>query len=464
MPTSAPDTTPPVAPKLVTNTGFNFLIDPQVTLQTSLGTVVLELNPEQAPVTVANMLAYVSSGFYDTTLFHRVIPDFMVQGGGLTTGLVSKTPTYDAIVLESNNGLSNLRGTIAMARTSVADSATTQFFVNQADNTFLDYSSAASPGYAVFGKVMSGLSVIDSIAHVPTTTVSPYSDVPKTEVTITSFRQTLAGSSITNAGTLTVSGLEAGAHWSYSLNAGATWTAGVGSDFAVPVGSYAANDIQVMQTDAAGNPSVSAGKLTSALVVETTAPTVSSFSPSDEATGVGIAENIVLTFSEYIQRGTGNIVLKNASGTVIETFNAASSSNISISGVTLTINPTSDLSNSTGYSLEFAAGNIKDLAGNSYAGTTSYNFTTVMLTGSASPTLTIVDTSHGNAMSQMICAGEKIRLVKPMTHTLRPRPHHHRVHRHRRRNGPTQRSQWVAVPFTSRNERLNDFKSGVAKS
>ena len=106
----------------------------------------------------------------------------MVQGGGLTTGLVSKTPTYDAIVLESNNGLSNLRGSIAMARTSVADSATTQFFVNQVDNTFLDYSSAASPGYAVFGKVMSGLSVIDSIAQMPTTTVGPYSDVPKTGI------------------------------------------------------------------------------------------------------------------------------------------------------------------------------------------------------------------------------------------------------------------------------------------
>ena len=133
--------------------------------------MVLALDPERAPVTVANMLAYANSGFYDNTLFHRVISGFMVQGGGFTSGLVPKTPSYGAIELESNNGLSNLRGTIAMAQTGVADSATSQFFVNQVDNAALNYSSAASPGYAVFGTVVSGMAVIDSMAQVRTTTV-----------------------------------------------------------------------------------------------------------------------------------------------------------------------------------------------------------------------------------------------------------------------------------------------------
>lgn len=380
------DTVAPVAPKLVTTAAFNFLVNPQVTLQTSLGTMVLELNPEQAPITVANMLAYVNSGFYNNTLIHRVIPGFMVQGGGFNTGLSYKDPTYSAIALESNNGLSNLRGTIAMARSSDADSATTQFFVNQVDNTYLDYSNPASPGYAVFGRVVSGLAVIDSMANVPTTTRSTHANVPVTDVTITAFGQTLAGSSTANAATLAVVGLEAGARWSYSLNSGASWTTGSGDHLTVPVGSYAASAIQVRQTDAAGNISASTGKFTSALVVDTTAPTVNSFSPLDEATGITIGSNIVVTFSEAIANGTGSIILKTAAGATVATYDAASSSNLTISGSTLTINPTSDLVYSTGYKVEFAAGTIKDLAGNSYAGTTSYNFTTT--TTSAGLTLT----------------------------------------------------------------------------
>ena len=316
------DTVAPVAPKLITNAAFNALIDPQLTLQTSLGTVVLELNPEQAPVTVANMLAYANGNFYDNTLFHRVIAGFMVQGGGLTSGLVNIAPTYNPIVLESNNGLSNLRGTVAMARTNVADSATAQFFVNLVDNAFLNYSSSANPGYAVFGKVVSGMSVIDSIAQVPTKTAGNYQNVPVTDVTITSAQQTLAGSSITNAGTLAVSGLEVGAQWDYSLDSGSTWIAGTGNSFIVPVGNYAASAIQVRQTDAAGNVSAGTGKLTSALVVETTAPTVTGFSPSDGNTNAALASNIVLTFSETIQKGTGLIQLHSgsATGTVIESF------------------------------------------------------------------------------------------------------------------------------------------------
>ncbi len=380
------DTVAPVAPKLITNAAFNALIDPQLTLQTSLGAVVLDLNPALAPITVANMLAYANTGFYDNTLFHRVMAGFMVQGGGLTSGLVNVTPTYNPIVLESNNGLSNLRGTIAMARTNVADSATAQFFVNLVDNAFLNYSSSASPGYAVFGKVVSGMSVIDSIAQVPTKTVGTYANVPVTDITITSAQQTLAGSSITNAATLTVSDLEVGAQWNYSLDSGSTWIAGTGNSFVVPVGNYAASAIQVRQTDAAGNVSASAGKLTSALVVETTAPTVTGFSPADGNTDAALANNIVLTFSETIQKGTGLIQLHrgSATGTVIESFDAASSNRLAISGNTLTIDPTSTLANSSHYFVTFDSGSVKDLAGNNYAGISSYDFTTIAATSSAS--------------------------------------------------------------------------------
>ena len=262
------DIDPPVAPKLITGAAFSSLVNPRVTVTTSMGTVVVELYPDQAPITVANMLAYANSGFYTGTLFHRVIPGFMDQGGGYTTGMVYKTPTYANITLESNNGLSNLRGTIAMARTSVADSASTQFFINQADNLFLNYSSAASPGYAVFGRVVSGLAVIDSIAVVPRNSA----DKPTTDVTITSVQQTVGGSALAAAGSsITVGDLETGATWNYSLDSGQSWTAGVGSSFAVPAGTYAANAIQVSQTDAAGNVSLSTGKLTSALVAQTDA-------------------------------------------------------------------------------------------------------------------------------------------------------------------------------------------------
>ena len=380
------DTIAPVAPKLVTNAAFNFLIDPQVTLQTSMGTIVLELSPEQAPITVANMLAYVNSGFYDSTLFHRVISGFMAQGGGFNAGLVTKTPTYGAITLESNNGLSNLRGTIAMARTD-PNSATSQFFINQVNNDAglnnLNYRSATSPGYAVFGHVLSGLAVIDSMVIVPTATVGANANVPVTDITITSFQQTLAGSSITNAATLAVSGLEFGASWSYSLDSGNNWTAGTGTSLVVPVGSYAANAIQVKQTDAVGNVSASAGLLTSALVVEITPPTVTAFSPADVAMGITIGSDITLTFSEAIQRGIGSIILKTAAGATVASYDAATSANLSITGSTLTINPSADLSTGTHYFVEFVAGSIKDLAGNSFAGTTSYDFTT-----NSSPALT----------------------------------------------------------------------------
>jgi cyclophilin family peptidyl-prolyl cis-trans isomerase len=166
--------------------------EPQVTMVTSLGTVVMELNPTAAPITVKNLLAYVNQNpsFYNGTLFHRVIPGFMAQGGGFTTGMIEKTGLSPAIKLESQNGLLNVRGSVAMARTSVADSATSQFFVNLVDNSFLNYANANSPGYAVFGKVISGMDVIDQMATKPTQTVNANQNVPVTDITITSASQT----------------------------------------------------------------------------------------------------------------------------------------------------------------------------------------------------------------------------------------------------------------------------------
>ena len=163
--------------------------NPQVQLTTSKGNIVLELDPSKAPITVDNFLAYVKAGFYSNTIFHRVIPGFVVQGGGFTSGLVQQSGLKSPIVLESNNGLKNLRGTLAMARTSAADSATSQFFVNLVDNGFLDYKDASNPGYAVFGKVLQGLDVVDSIAQVATGTVSGFENVPLSDVTLTKASQ-----------------------------------------------------------------------------------------------------------------------------------------------------------------------------------------------------------------------------------------------------------------------------------
>ena len=157
---------------------------PRVLLKTSLGDMTLELYPDKAPKSVENFLAYVKSGFYDGTLFHRVIDNFMVQGGGFTKDLKQK-PTRAAIPIESKNGLSNLRGTVAMARTADPNSATAQFFINVVDNPRLDYASDASPGYAVFGKVVSGLDVVDKMKAVPTGPQGPFrSDVPTTPIVI----------------------------------------------------------------------------------------------------------------------------------------------------------------------------------------------------------------------------------------------------------------------------------------
>lgn len=139
-----------------------------VKLETSMGNIVIELNEQAAPVTVKNFLGYVEEGFFDGTIFHRVMPGFMIQGGGFTTEMEEKQ-TREAIINEAKNGLKNERGTIAMARTNDPDSATCQFFINHRNNGPLNYVENGNPGYAVFGKVIEGMDVVDAIALVVTT-------------------------------------------------------------------------------------------------------------------------------------------------------------------------------------------------------------------------------------------------------------------------------------------------------
>jgi cyclophilin family peptidyl-prolyl cis-trans isomerase len=158
-----------------------------VKLETSMGDIVIELNEQAAPVTVKNFLMYVKEGFYDGTIFHRVIHGFMIQGGGLTPDMVRKE-TRDPITNEANNGLRNERGTIAMARSNDPHSATSQFFINHTDNMPLNYVSNVNTGYAVFGRVTEGMDVVDAIAKVETTTRAGKADVPVEPVVIKSAK------------------------------------------------------------------------------------------------------------------------------------------------------------------------------------------------------------------------------------------------------------------------------------
>lgn len=162
--------------------------NPKVLLKTSKGDIIIELNPDKAPITVKNFLSYVDDKFYDGTIFHRVIKGFMIQGGGLTPDMKTKAEKRPPIKNEANNGLKNRRGTIAMARTQDIDSATCQFFINLVDNPFLDHvpNDPAKFGYAVFGRVVQGMDVVDAIANVPTTTKGMYRDVPVETVLIIS--------------------------------------------------------------------------------------------------------------------------------------------------------------------------------------------------------------------------------------------------------------------------------------
>lgn len=160
--------------------------NPKVSLQTTKGVIVVELYPDKAPQSVANFLAYVDGGFYDGTIFHRVIKDFMIQSGGFTADLTQKK-TRSPIPNEADNGLKNQRGTLAMARTSDPDSATAQFFINHKDNAFLDHSGKTRSGwgYAVFGQVTEGMEVVDAIANSPTGAKGMFpKDVPQETILI----------------------------------------------------------------------------------------------------------------------------------------------------------------------------------------------------------------------------------------------------------------------------------------
>lgn len=161
--------------------------NPRVIMETSEGSITIELFENEAPVTVANFLQYVDDGFYTDTIFHRVISNFVIQGGGLTADMTEK-PNREPITNEADNGLKNERGTLSMARTAVVDSATSQFFINVADNAFLDHKGKTPDGYgyAVFGKVVEGMDVVDKIKDVPTGNYGPFGDVPKEPVVIKS--------------------------------------------------------------------------------------------------------------------------------------------------------------------------------------------------------------------------------------------------------------------------------------
>jgi peptidyl-prolyl cis-trans isomerase B (cyclophilin B) len=157
----------------------------KVKLTTSLGEIIIQLNPEKAPISSANFLTYVNEGFYNGTIFHRVIPGFMAQGGGFDTDFNQKS-VHDPIKNEADNGLPNKRGSIAMARTNVPDSATAQFFINYKDNASLNHTSPTPSGwgYAVFGEVIEGMDVVDAMAKQATGNRGGHQDVPKTDIVV----------------------------------------------------------------------------------------------------------------------------------------------------------------------------------------------------------------------------------------------------------------------------------------
>jgi cyclophilin family peptidyl-prolyl cis-trans isomerase len=165
--------------------------NPVVVIETTKGNITVELDAENAPITVANFLAYVDDGYFTDTIFHRVIPNFMIQGGGLTADMHDKPSKRAPIQNEANNGLKNDRGTLAMARTSDPNSATSQFFINHKDNDFLNFRSETMQGwgYAVFGKVTEGMDVVDEIAAVKTGSKGGHQDVPLETITITGVRK-----------------------------------------------------------------------------------------------------------------------------------------------------------------------------------------------------------------------------------------------------------------------------------
>jgi cyclophilin family peptidyl-prolyl cis-trans isomerase len=177
---------PGAAPKAKGEPGKKKGGNPVVLLETSMGNIKLELFPDKAPISAKNFLAYVNEGHYDGLIFHRVIRGFMIQGGGFTPDMKERRPAHPPIKNEAGNGVKNERGTLAMARTGVVDSATAQFFINVANNDFLNHKNETPQGfgYAVFGKVIEGMEVVDKIRGVPTGNVRMFQDVPKEPVTI----------------------------------------------------------------------------------------------------------------------------------------------------------------------------------------------------------------------------------------------------------------------------------------
>ncbi|CAI8312892.1 MAG: Peptidyl-prolyl cis-trans isomerase A [Cellvibrionales bacterium UBA7375] len=168
---------------LLSSLCFSQTTAPKVSLQTNVGEIVIELNPEAAPISVENFLGYVNERFYNGVIFHRVIKDFMIQAGGFGFDMTQKPPSKPPIVNESNNGLKNLKYSVAMARTRVPDSATSQFFINHKTNAFLD-GQADRPGYAVFGKVIKGMDIVDKIASTETKNLARYENVPVKTISI----------------------------------------------------------------------------------------------------------------------------------------------------------------------------------------------------------------------------------------------------------------------------------------
>jgi cyclophilin family peptidyl-prolyl cis-trans isomerase len=158
----------------------------KIIMETTLGTIKIKLFDEKAPISAANFRKYVQTSFFDGLIFHRVIPGFMIQGGGFEPGMKTRKPTQPEIINEATNGLKNTRGSLSMARTSVVNSATSQFFINVNDNSNLDHRGEAPSafGYAVFGEVVEGMSVVDKIISSPTTSVSYYSNVPRKDIVI----------------------------------------------------------------------------------------------------------------------------------------------------------------------------------------------------------------------------------------------------------------------------------------
>ena len=251
------DTATPVAPQIQLD-GGTWAVNPQVTLQVNMGSgalqnVVVEVFPNEVSATVSNWMSYVNTGFYNGLIFHRVIAGFVAQSGGYTSDLTQKSVPYDALALESGvQGLSNVATTIAMARSSAPDSATSQFYFNLVDNASLDYSSASSPGYAVFGEVVSGWSTVQAIGNTTTSTQNGLANVPTNSITTQNVSMTQTGQAYSSTGILHLKGLEQGAQWSYSLDGGTVWTPFSQSD--LNVGNTPGNKtVSIRQVDAAGN-------------------------------------------------------------------------------------------------------------------------------------------------------------------------------------------------------------------